>query len=123
MSSTSLLELPTGKARSEKLLCGVVLTLVFLCGGVVGALALDFGIHGRARTPAFETPQGKAVYFEHMRKELDLTPAQAEQIEQILNDFWVYYRNVLSGSKQQVEQLLNEDQRKKFEHFLQQPPR
>ena len=55
-----------------------------------------------------------------MQKELDLTPAQSEQMQSILNDFWQYYRTVLSDSKQRVEQLLNEQQRKKFEQLLQQ---
>jgi len=38
----------------------------------------------------------------------------------VLNDFWQYYRTVLSDSKQRVEQLLNEEQRQKFERLLQQ---
>ena len=53
-----------------------------------------------------------------MRKELDLTPAQAEQMEVLLNDFWQLYHTVLSDSKQRVEQILNEEQRKKFEILL-----
>ena len=35
----------------------------------------------------------------------------------MLNDFWQYYRTVLSDSKQRVEQLLNDEQRKKFERL------
>ena len=54
-----------------------------------------------------------------MKKELNLTPVQQEQMESILNDFWQYYRTVLSDSKTKVEQILNEEQRKKFEHILQ----
>ncbi len=83
---------------------------------------MDLGVHNRQRTPAFETPQGKALYFEHLKKELNLTPAQAEQMQSILNDFWQYYRSVLSDSKQRVEQLLDEQQRIKFERLLQQQP-
>jgi hypothetical protein len=100
--------------------CAVVLGLVFLCGAATGALVMDFGVHGRSHTPAFDTPAGKAAYFEKMQKELDLTPAQSEQIQSVLNDFWQYYRTVLSDSKQRVEQLLNDQQRKKFEELLQQ---
>ena len=37
----------------------------------------------------------------------------------MLNDFWQYYRTVLSESKTRVEQLLNDEQRQKFEHLLQ----
>jgi Spy/CpxP family protein refolding chaperone len=54
-----------------------------------------------------------------MQRELNLTPAQQEQMESILNDFWQYYRTVLSESKTKVEQILNEEQRRKFERMLQ----
>jgi hypothetical protein len=54
-----------------------------------------------------------------MKRELNLTPTQQEQMESILNDFWQYYRTVLSDSKFKVEQILNEEQRRKFERILQ----
>ncbi len=120
MSSANLLEPASVQTRNAKVVCALTLTLVFLCGAAAGALAMDFGVHNRQRTPAFDTPQGKALYFERIKRELDLTPAQAEQMQSILNDFWQYYRTVLSESKQRVEQLLNEEQRLKFERILQQ---
>ncbi len=125
MSGANLLERSaTRMTWSPRVVCAVTLTLVFLCGAVVGALAMDFGVHNRQRTPAFETPQGKAQYFERLKKELDLTPAQADQMQSILNDFWQYYRTVLSESKQRIEQLLNDEQRVKFERLLhEQAPR
>jgi hypothetical protein len=97
----------------------VTLALVFLCGAAAGALAMNLGVHSRFHQPAFDTPAGKVLYFDHLQKELNLTPAQTEQIQSILNDFWQYYRTVLSDSKARVEQLLNEDQRRKFERLLQ----
>ncbi len=121
MSSANLAEKSlTGRYRNQRFVCGVVLTLIFLSGAVVGALAMDFGVHNRPRPPAFETAQGKALYFERLKKDLDLTPAQAEQVESVLNDLWQYYRSVLSDSKQRVEQILNDQQRVKFEKWLQQ---
>src|SRR5579871_3180862 len=122
MSSTNLLleRMPIGRTWNPKLACALALTLVFLCGAATGAVAMNLGVHKSLHQPGFETPAGKARYFERMRKELDLTPSQAEQIESLLNDFWQLYHTVLSDSKQRVEQLLNEDQKKKFELFLQQ---
>src|SRR6185369_11106662 len=121
MTSTSLLE---GAAATwswdPKLVCAVSLVLVFLAGAVVGGLAMDLRVHNRQRPVAFDTAQGKALYFEHLRKELDLTPAQAEQMQSVLDDFWQYYRTVLTDGKQRVEALLNAEQRKKFEQLLQQ---
>ena len=74
--------------------------------------------------PAFDTPAGKALYFERVQKELNLTPAQAQQMESILNDMWLYYRTVLSDSKSRVDQVLTDEQRKKFERLLEeQKPR
>ena len=121
MNSASVLErAPAGRSWSPRLLCGATLVLVFLSGAVVGALALDLGVHNRQRSLSFDSPQAKALYFEHMQKELNLTPAQAEQMQSVLNDFWQYYRTVLSDGKQRVEQLLDEGQRKKFQRLLQQ---
>jgi hypothetical protein len=119
--NTNLLEnAPARKSWNPKLACVIVLSLVFLCGVAAGALGMDGVVHGRARVPAFETPAGKAAYFAHIQKELNLTPAQSEQMESVLNDFWQYYRTVLSDSKQRVEQILDEQQRQKFERMLQQ---
>jgi uncharacterized membrane protein len=112
----------TPAVRSAKTTSAVALILVFLVGGVAGALVMDFWVHNpsRAVVSSFDTPAGKAAYFEHIKKELDLTPAQTEQMESVLNDFWQYYRTVLSDSKQRVEQILDADQRKKFDKMLQQ---
>jgi hypothetical protein len=115
----------TGTSRSwnPKLACATALGLVFLCGAASGALVMDLRVHSRARIPnAFDSAAGKELNFEHMQRELNLTPGQSEQIQSVLSDFWQYYRTVLSDSKQRVEQLLNEEQKQKFEKMLQQPP-
>jgi hypothetical protein len=110
----------SGKSWDPKVACGIALLLVFLCGAAAGALVMDFGVHRTSRIPSFETPAGKALYFERMQRELNLTPAQSEQMQSVLNDFWQYYRTVLSDGKQRVEALLNDEQRVKFEKMLQQ---
>jgi hypothetical protein len=119
--STNLLQgTPLSRVSwNPKLACALTLGLVFLVGATAGAMVMDLRVHSR-RTPDFDTPAGKIAYFERMQKELDLTPAQSEQIQSVLNDFWQYYRTVLSDSKQRVEQLLTEEQRRKFERILQQ---
>lgn len=109
----------TGRSWNPKVACAITLALVFLCGSAAGALVMDFGVH-RSRIPSFETPAGKALYFERMQRELNLTPAQSEQMQSVLNDFWQYYRTVLSDGKQRVEALLTDEQRQKFEKMLQQ---
>lgn len=124
MSSTSLIEkVAVRRSWNPKVACAVALALVFLCGSAAGALLMDLRIHNRLRPAAFDTAAGRTLYFERLQKELDLTPAQSEQIQSVLNDFWQYYRTVLSDSKQRVEQLLNDEQRKKFQRLLQQQTR
>jgi len=119
-TSPGLLDkLYAGSAWSPKLVATVSLTLVFLCGGVVGALVMDLGVHNRQRPPAFETAQGQTQYFERLQKELNLTPSQAEQVKSILGDFWQYYRTVLSECRGRIDTILTPEQRVKFEQLLQ----
>jgi Spy/CpxP family protein refolding chaperone len=118
--STSLLERATlGRGTDPKTVFAVTLVLVFLCGAAAGALAMNLGVHTRLHQPTFDSPAGKALNLERLQKELDLTPAQADQMRSILNDFWDYYRTVLSDGKVRVEQILNDQQRQKFERILQ----
>src|SRR5579885_2748775 len=120
MSSSSVLDRAmSGRSWDPRVACAVALVLVFLCGAAAGALVMDFGVH-RTRIPSFETPAGKALYFERMQRELNLSPQQSEQMQSVLNDFWQYYRTVLSDGKQRVETILNDEQRAKFEKMLQQ---
>ena len=117
--SVNLLEKPaTASSWDPRLVCTLALVLVFFTGAAVGALVMDLGIHNRQRPPAFDTPTGKALYFERLQKDLDLTPEQSVQMESVLNDFWQYYRSVLGDSKSKVEQLLTPAQREKFERML-----
>jgi hypothetical protein len=118
--STSFADRATASRVWDPRLIGVVtLALVFLCGAAAGALAMNLGVHKVMHQPAFDTPEGKVRYFERLQKQLDLTPEQSEQMQSVLNDFWQYYRSVLSDSKSRVEQILTEPQRRKFEQSLQ----
>jgi len=121
MIGANLLESTTLKRSWDpRVVCVVMLALVFLTGAAAGAIVMDLRVHDRLRPPVFDTPAGKAAYFERLRRELDLTPAQSDQMESILTDFWQYYRTVMTDSKHRVEQLLTEEQRQKFNRLLQQ---
>jgi len=118
--NTSLMErAAVNRNWDPKLASVVALVLVFLCGAAAGAVAMNLGAHKLMHQPAFDTPEGKVRFFERMQKELDLTPAQSEQMQSVLNDYWQYYRSVISDSKSGVEQILTEPQRRKFEQMLQ----
>ncbi|HWD00567.1 MAG TPA: hypothetical protein VG456_27610 [Candidatus Sulfopaludibacter sp.] len=117
--NVNLLERPVaGRSWDPRLVCTLALVLVFFTGAAVGALVLDLGVHNRQKPPSFSTPNGQALYFQKLQKELDLTPEQSAQMESVLNDFWQYYRGVLGDSKSKVEQILTPEQRIKFERLL-----
>jgi uncharacterized membrane protein len=119
MSTDVLVNATAGRSGSPRWVSITALSLVFLCGAAAGALAMNMGVHTRLHQPTFDTPEGKALNFRRLQRELQLTPAQSEQVQSILNDFWQYYRTVLTDGKTRVEQVLNEEQRRKFERLLQ----
>ena len=56
------------------------------------------------------------------------TPAQSEQLETILDDFFTYYHtlqaqldDVRSSGKQRILRILNDEQKKKFEQLAAEP--
>ncbi len=104
---------------SPRAACVLTLALVFLAGAVAGALVMNLGTHTNRHRASFWTESGKALYLERVKKDLDLTPAQTEQMESILDDFAKYYRTVLSDGKSRIMMILNADQKRKFEQLLQ----
>lgn len=78
---------------------------------------MNFG-HTHLHRAAFWTEPGKAIYLDRVKKELDLTPAQSEQMESILDDFAKYYRNVAADGKSRILHILNDKQKLKFEQML-----
>jgi hypothetical protein len=117
--STELLE-RTGVRRGwdARLAVCAVLLLVFLCGAAAGVLASDSRAHTRMHQVTLDAPGGRALNFEHLQKELNLSATQSEQVSSILADMWQYYRTVLTDTKARVEQVLTRDQREKFEQIL-----
>jgi hypothetical protein len=108
-----------GTWKNQTLASFAVLALVFLCGAMVGAVAMNVG-HNRLHRSAFWTDSGKAAYLARIKRELDLSPAQTRQMESILDDFSQYYRTVLSDGRDRILQILNDEQKQKFEQILQQ---
>jgi len=97
----------------------VPITFVFLAGVIAGAMAMNLGAHKWLhRTVPFWTEGGKEISLQRWKKELDLTPEQSQQMILILDDFGLYYRNVLSDGKARILQILNEDQKRKFDKLL-----
>jgi hypothetical protein len=95
-----------------------VLLLVFMSGAAAGALAIDSRAHSRMHQVTFDPPSDRALNFDRLQKELNLSAPQAAQVSSILADMWQYYRTVLTDTKSRVEQVLTRQQREKFEQIL-----
>ncbi len=123
--SHNLLAKPTAVSfwESPKLAGIGVLLLVFLCGAVAGALAMNLGAHTVLHPHPFWDNSTKTEYLKSVTKRLDLTPEQASQMASILDDFAKYYQTVLSDGKARIFSILNEEQKRKFEKMLKERPR
>ncbi len=119
MTGNLLARSPLATRWDPKVSCVVTLTLVFLCGTVVGAVAMNLGAHKLLHTSSIVTAPGRAMYLESLQKELELTPQQTEEMRSILDDFTKYYKTVLQDGKQRMFQILNENQRRKLERMIQ----
>ncbi|MCZ2149631.1 MAG: hypothetical protein LC126_17875 [Bryobacterales bacterium] len=106
--------------QNPRILC--TLLLVFLAGATTGALTMRLGFSQAFRRDlSYWKEGGKEISLERFRRELDLTPDQARQMEVVLNDFVMYYQtlqeqmnDVRASGKARIMQILNEDQRQKF---------
>src|SRR5712691_11838405 len=119
-SSRSMLASTRAAAwQSSRLTCITTITLVFLSGAIAGAVAMNLGAHKwMHRSVPFYTEGGKDVWLQRWKKDLSLTPEQSQEMAVILDDFGVYYRNVLSDGKARILRILNEDQKHKFDKLL-----
>lgn len=103
-----------------------VLLLVFLSGAVAGALVSRTAAFASNRKSVADwTEGGKEISLQRLKKELDLTPLQAQQVETVLDDFMQYYHSLQSqmdevraNGKDRLFRILREDQQRKFERML-----
>jgi DNA-directed RNA polymerase sigma subunit (sigma70/sigma32) len=102
------------------------LLFVFLSGAITGAIAMRFGYPREThRTVPYWTQGGKELSVQRLKKELDLTPEQAREMETVLDDFVMYIQtlqaqmdDVKATGKKNVMKLLNEEQKQKFERMM-----
>ena len=104
-----------------------VLALVFVAGALSGAvtyrLARIFMMRPTvAATPAPTTTMGGKDTLGMLKRELNLTPAQTEQVAAIIDDYKRYYVNiqdqyeeVRATGKNRILGVLEPEQRSKFE--------
>ena len=95
------------------------LVLVFLCGAVAGAIVLSLvknaGLHGAPPVSAGLS----SMSVVEMKSSLNLTDEQTRQLTSILDDFSVYYDNLLADGNSRILQILDPEQKKRFAQMLQ----
>ncbi len=109
------------------------LVLVFLAGGAVGALTMQLGLHERlhrtvsaASVPATEHKAStNDALVQRFKTELNLSGDQTDKIAMVLDDYRQYYQSledqlddVRSTGKNRILQILDEQQRTKFEKIV-----
>jgi len=106
----------------------LTLLVVFLCGASAGMVAFSMGfhhwLHGVSAAPA-PSLTGKNVSLDRLKTELNLTPAQTQELDLILDDFFTYYHtlqaqldDVRASGKQRILRILDDNQKKKFEKLM-----
>jgi hypothetical protein len=110
-SNTAALPRPTEKMAI------LSFVLVFLCGAVLGAVVMSFSGHASLHGTA-PMATGLSMSVTEWKQQLDLTDQQTVQLTSILDDFSHYYDNVLADGNSRIIQILNPDQRVRFEKMI-----
>ena len=124
--------MPQGPASKNLKVIGT-LVVVFLAGSAVGALTMQLGLHDRmhrtvsaasAPTPVHKAATNDAL-VQRFKTELNLSGDQTEKIAMVLDDYRQYYQSledqlddVRSTGKTRIMQILDEQQRAKFEKIM-----
>jgi Spy/CpxP family protein refolding chaperone len=104
-----------------------LLLMIFVCGMACGAFATRYAFSRLAlrNSAASWKGSGRASTMAHLKKDLDLTPAQAEQIGALLDDLAKYYDNLQGqmddfrqDGKERIMKILTLEQQKKFSRIL-----
>lgn len=102
------------------------LLLVFLSGAAVGMLGMSLGAHRWMHQSQLSWKEGgKEISLEKFKRELSLSPAQAEQLETVLDDFFMYYHTlqaqldeVRANGKNRILRILDDEQKHKFNRMM-----
>lgn len=100
-----------------------ILLLVFLTGALSGALTMRAGLHSYMHKDVrFWQDGGTQLSYERLKKDLNLTPQQAESIRVVLDDFVKYHQDlenqiedVRATGKNRIMAVLNPEQKQRFE--------
>jgi len=102
------------------------LVMVFLCGALAGAITMRSGLHDKLHrsAAAYWKDDQTEFSYDRLKKELNLTPDQAERLKTILDDFAKYHEDlqaqiedVRATGRNRILQMLTPEQRQRFEQL------
>jgi uncharacterized membrane-anchored protein YhcB (DUF1043 family) len=108
------------------------LVLVFVAGAFSGALSMRWGLHERMhpQVTSLRNPEAAKALLDRCRKELNLTPKQANEMATVLDDYKQYYENlqdqmdeIRGTGRERIKQILTKEQQLRFEKILGEVPR
>ena len=102
------------------------LMMVFLAGAGSGALWMQFGLHEKLhRAAVASAAPSRETVLQRFNSELGLSQDQSRKIANVLEDYTQYYQSlqdqlddVRATGRTQILQILNPDQRNKFEKIM-----
>jgi hypothetical protein len=109
----------------------LVLAVMFLCGAAFGSAVTRSYLHARwGSTHQTSEPieQAQRVGLDRLQRQLNLTPEQVKAVTKELDDYAKYYQNiederedVAEHGRQRILDVLNDDQKKRFNQIFSPP--
>jgi hypothetical protein len=102
------------------------LMMVFMAGAASGALWMKFGLHDKLHRVEVSNPTpSRETVLQRFNSELGLSQDQSQKIANVLEEYTQYYQSlqdqlddVRSTGRTQILEVLNPDQRDKFEKMM-----
>jgi Spy/CpxP family protein refolding chaperone len=112
----------------ERKRAALYIVLIFLCGVFTGTAAMNLWMNWGPRSVsarADSQPRSPQRIVEKFTKELDLSPEQAKQLNDILDETHKAYREhesqieaIRQQGRARIREILNDEQKAKYEQIL-----
>jgi hypothetical protein len=108
-----------------------IVGVVFLCGAAFGSAVTRQYLHSKLFPPRQQQPieVARHVGLARLKAELNLTPDQEKTVTKELDDYAKYYQNieeqredVAEHGKQRILDVLNDQQKKRFNEIFNRRP-
>lgn len=103
--------------------------LIFLCGALTGAIALTLTADHSYSPASSRQELDRNLTLSTLSKELDLSHEQSIRLQVVLDDYFQYYHalqdqldEVKATGQEKILEILNDEQRAKFERMMNQKP-